>query len=363
MFPLRDFWRRHKRKVIISLGAIGSGYALYKLYDAHRTRLLELEAELAANRDNDERIKAQLQEHFVNIQMIGDTMTIPHSISYLSTRVAEELDLSNITERLMQAKGQPNSLTSSEKLELWERLKILSFTRMVLSLWSMTLISLYVKVLVNILGRHLYIDAARDLQSSLLLEEAHLIESTDELKFLELADYLATNTLHPLIRDMEAAATESLKSKHLKDIFNTTTLQTTIMEILSTFMSSENKTRVWVGYLMPRSSTSSSSGDAKFDQMMEEARSVLSSDEFRNIVEASLKSVVESLVEEVNEQCGSHALSTGIPLARLLPRIAHTSALALDKPTSDEFVKIIRSIPEVGLFFTLLYSSGLHKQT
>lgn len=37
---------------------------------------------------------------------------------------------------------------------------------MVLSLWSMTTLNLYIRVQVNILGRHLYIDTARGLGSS-----------------------------------------------------------------------------------------------------------------------------------------------------------------------------------------------------
>jgi len=40
---------------------------------------------------------------------------------------------------------------------------------MVLSLWSVTMLSLYIRVQVNILGRHLYIDTARGLGSSHLL--------------------------------------------------------------------------------------------------------------------------------------------------------------------------------------------------
>lgn len=43
------------------------------------------------------------------------------------------------------------------------------FTRMVLSLWAMTMLSLYIRVQVNILGRHLYIDTARGGGSSHLL--------------------------------------------------------------------------------------------------------------------------------------------------------------------------------------------------
>lgn len=42
------------------------------------------------------------------------------------------------------------------------------FTRMVSSLWSMTILNLYIRVQVNILGRHLYINTARDLGSSQL---------------------------------------------------------------------------------------------------------------------------------------------------------------------------------------------------
>lgn len=67
-----------------------------------------------------------MQAHFENIQKIADTTTLPHAMNYLSSQIAEELDHSQLIERLQQAKGQPNSLTPSEKLELWDRLKILS---------------------------------------------------------------------------------------------------------------------------------------------------------------------------------------------------------------------------------------------
>ena len=40
---------------------------------------------------------------------------------------------------------------------------------MVLSLWAMTMLSLYIRVQVNILGRHLYIDTARGGSSHLFV--------------------------------------------------------------------------------------------------------------------------------------------------------------------------------------------------
>ncbi|KAK2991736.1 hypothetical protein RJ640_007440 [Escallonia rubra] len=49
------------------------------------------------------------------------------------------------------------------------------FTRMVLSMWAMTMLSLYIRVQVNILGRHLYIETARDIGASDMLVRAILL--------------------------------------------------------------------------------------------------------------------------------------------------------------------------------------------
>ncbi|XP_065849739.1 peroxisome biogenesis protein 3-1-like [Euphorbia lathyris] len=149
MLYLRDFWRRHRRKILITSGVLGSGYCLYKLYNAHKRRLADFEREIANEREHDELIKAQMQAHFEDIQRIADTTTLPHAIHYLSGQIADELDLSQLTDRLLKGKGQPNTLTTLEKLELWDRLKILSFTRMVVSLWATTMLSLYIKTQVT----------------------------------------------------------------------------------------------------------------------------------------------------------------------------------------------------------------------
>ncbi|KAK3001401.1 hypothetical protein RJ639_022275 [Escallonia herrerae] len=96
MLPKREIWRRHKRNVYVTLGVFGSGYIFYKLYEAHRRRLSDLERELASERENDELLKAQMQSHFESIQRIADT-TLPHAMIYLSNRVVEELDLLHLT--------------------------------------------------------------------------------------------------------------------------------------------------------------------------------------------------------------------------------------------------------------------------
>ncbi|XP_022725607.1 peroxisome biogenesis protein 3-2-like isoform X1 [Durio zibethinus] len=368
MQSLRDLWRRHRRNVLVTAGILGSGYFLYKLYDAHKRRLTDLERQLAIERENDEFIKAQMQVHFENIQRIADTTTLPHAMHYLSCRIAEDLDLSHLTERLMKGKGQPNSLSSAEKLELWDMLKILSFTRIVVSIWAVTMLSLYIRVQVNILGRHLYIDTAHGLGSPHLLEDADLIHRDDQQNFLASADFLANYGLPKLISNMQTAATEVLKAMQLRDFFNTTVLHQTIMQILDVFLSTQSP-HLWVESLMPEDpklyklATMSSSDKTnrpevtQFDQLMVETREVLSSAEFGSVVEISLNAVVNALVEEKGFQSGGGSLTLGMPLARLLPRIAQICPSLVEEPSKNKFIQIIQSVPEVGLFFTLLYAN------
>ncbi|XP_012072551.1 peroxisome biogenesis protein 3-2 isoform X2 [Jatropha curcas] len=364
MLSLRDFWRRHRRKILITAGVFGSGYYLYKLYNAQKRNLADLERQLADEREHDEHIKAQMQVHFENIQRIADTTTLPHAMQYLSSRIAEELDLSQLTERLKKGKGQPNTLTHSEKLELWDRLKILSFTRTAVSVWSMTMLSLYIRTQLNILGRHLYIDTARGLESSHLLEDVDLIERDDQKKFLASSDFLANHGILVLISDIQAAATEVLKGKQLGDIFNTVTLHETIMQILDLFMS-RGSPHHWTDYLMPEDArlyklaTGSSSDDrittdtTKFELLMEEARGVLSSAEFGRVLEISLKVIVDTLLAESS----GDSIVSEMPLALLLPRVARMGPILFDESSQNRFIQIIGSLSEVEFFFTLLYAN------
>ncbi|XP_073134495.1 peroxisome biogenesis protein 3-2 [Henckelia pumila] len=363
-----EFWRRHKRKVYITLGVFGSGYLLYKLYDVRRCRLNDLEKQDADERENDELIKAQIQSHFESVQGIADSTTLPHVMDLLDCRLAENLDLTQLTKRLIQGKGQPNTLSTSEKLELWDKLKILSFTKMILTLWSMTMLNLYIKVQVNILGRHLYIDTARGLGSSHMLDEAELIDRNDEQQFLACADYLSNHGLLALVSNAEAAASEVLKGTQLKDFFNPSSLHELIIQILDTLLS-QGSPHHWVSYLMPddagayklAASSSTSGSDiaraTKYELLMAETRAVVSSAEFENIVDISLRTLVSMLLEDLISEFGGSDLVSGMPLAKLLPRIARMSELLLQESNRSKYIQNIRTIPEVELFFTLLYSS------
>uniref|UniRef100_M1A473 Amino acid transporter n=1 Tax=Solanum tuberosum TaxID=4113 RepID=M1A473_SOLTU len=156
--------------------------------------------------------------------------------------------------------------------------------------------------------------------------------------------------------------------KQLKDFFNTTVLHDTILQILATFLSMGSPHH-WMGFLMPEpsklyNSAATSSSDStepspasKFEQLMLEAQAVLSSSEFENILDMSLKTAVDVMMEDIKVLCGETNLKLGIPLAKLLPRLAHMSHILLEEPNRDRYIQIVQSMPEVEMFFTLLYAS------
>jgi hypothetical protein len=58
--------------------------------------------------------------------------------------------------------GPGQALSGEQKVVLWEELTSAAFTRAVGSLWLLPLLDLFVRVQLNILGRHLYLESALD---------------------------------------------------------------------------------------------------------------------------------------------------------------------------------------------------------
>ncbi|RLN35124.1 peroxisome biogenesis protein 3-1-like [Panicum miliaceum] len=368
----RGFWARHRRKILVSLGVAGAGYAAYRLYDAHRAQLLRVE-QLRASEEQaaDDLVKNQLQEHFEKVQSICGTTTLPLAMHQLCENITSQLDISKLTDKLRQGKAESSALTPKEKYDTWEEIKIKSFTKTVSSMWAMTLLSLYTRVQVTILGRHLYLDFARGTHDVQLQEESTFSENGHK-SFLTTADYLPTGKINAYIMHMQRAATEVLKEKKLKDLMSTDEVLQTVLQILDMFMSlcEDNS---WIQYLIPDDAivqaqlmaVSTSGFDdssllndfRKLEQLMAETRVVLASDDFRNIMEKSLRKIADMVIEDLAAQTGIPSPPSGLPLATLLPRVAHLSSPLLEEPNKNKYIQMIRSMPEVELFYTFLYAN------
>ncbi|KAF5734020.1 Peroxin 3 isoform 1 [Tripterygium wilfordii] len=337
MLSLRNLWRRHRRKILVTAGVVGGGYFLYKLYSDYGRRAADLEKKMERQRINDELIKAQLQAHFKNIQRIADTATLPHAMHYLSSRIEEELNLSHLTERFH--KNGRVTMISPNLLNLVMAIHCRAKS--------------FIRIRKSVHGD----------ENRCRMEDADFIDRDNEQNFLASADFLASNGVLVFISNMQAVVAEDLKEKQLRDVINTTELHETVSRILDIFMGSGSP-RHWIEYMMPeddrlsKRATTSSSDDTvpsdltKFDQLMTKTREVLSSAEFGNIVEISLKAVVGALMEDIGVQSGG-SVTSGMPLARLLPRIVQLAPSLVYETSKNRFVQIIQTVPDVELFFTL----------
>ncbi|XP_078153921.1 peroxisome biogenesis protein 3-1-like isoform X2 [Carex rostrata] len=364
-------WGNQKRKVMISLGVLGSGYFVYKIYEGYRRKVISNKEIVPFDDDKavDEAIRSQLETLFDNIQRISDTITLPYAMHSLRDRVSEKLDLTYFMEKLMQTKGESSFLATRERFELWEKVKVLSFTRAATSLWTMTMLTLYARIQVNILGRHLYFEMTRSDGSQLLGEESDALSKIEKQEYLATADFLSTYGLNSLIMNMRNAVSQVMKTKQLNSQFSMETVQETMMEILDLFMGigSDLVLINWVDYILPETASqyrelmSAANADdsstllmdfTKLEQLISETREVLSSSDFSTVVEISLRKGVDLLVEEMKVAHGSEA----IPLAKLLPHVAQLSTPLLEEPTSNKFIQLLKNAPEVQLFYTFLYA-------
>jgi peroxin-3 len=56
---IRGFWGRHKRKILIGLGVVGGSYVVYRLWNSHQSRMLELNRRKEREMQDEELMKIQ----------------------------------------------------------------------------------------------------------------------------------------------------------------------------------------------------------------------------------------------------------------------------------------------------------------
>ena len=74
-------------------------------------------------------------------------------------------------------------------------------------------------------------------------------------------------------------------------------------------------------------------------------------------MERSLRKIADMVIEDLTAQAGIPSPPSGLPLATLLPRVAHLSSPLLEEPNKNKYIQIIRRMPEVELFYTFLYAN------
>ncbi|CAI7893675.1 unnamed protein product [Closterium sp. NIES-54] len=288
-----SFWKRRRRAILITLGVVGVGVGSYVVYQRLHARLLEDQQRIQRQqqqileeaireaeekrRAEEEREDAQIRAHFESIQRIADATTLPSVLPHLRTQLFSSINLTALTDALFSSRQHTVSatagsggggggegvaaaprapLSAQEKLRIWEDLKVLSFCRTLCGMWSLVLLSLFVRAQLNVLGRRVFLDAAvRSASSSSLQDPQQQAWRKRQLpmrcqhQFIALADYLPQIGLRALTRDAQAFIAPILERLSLRDNISLPQLLSLIHDIRLEFEARDCAT--WQRYLLP----------------------------------------------------------------------------------------------------------------
>ncbi|XP_035986397.1 peroxisomal biogenesis factor 3 [Fundulus heteroclitus] len=190
-----NFIKRHKKKIIFTGALVGGVYFLGKYAQKKIREIQEKEAtEYIA--------QARRQFHFESNQRTCN-MTVLSMLPPLREAIITQLNSESLTTLL---KTKP-----ANKLEIWEDLKIISFTRTIVAVYSTCMLVVLLRVQLNIIGGYLYLD--NSLAKSVT---APLTPPDVQQQYLSSIQHLLGDGLTALITRVKAAVRSSLGGLSLK---------------------------------------------------------------------------------------------------------------------------------------------------
>ncbi|KAI8126572.1 Peroxisomal biogenesis factor 3 [Lucilia cuprina] len=147
---LRDFLTRHRRKFVVTGVVVGGTYLALKYA---QKKLLDMQERQA--REFME--KSRRMQHFESTEKTCNQVIIGMGAELMQAILKE----CSTDELLQQLRENPPN-----KLELWEEMKIVAFTRLTTFIYASSMLVVALRVQLNILGGYLYCDTTSPLMAN-----------------------------------------------------------------------------------------------------------------------------------------------------------------------------------------------------
>lgn len=201
LYSILRFIKRHKKKLFFTaVILVGGRYVYYYV----SKRLKEFQDKEAA----DCLEHARRQHHFDTNQRTCN-MTVLSMLPTLRERLIAELNTEAITEKL---KTHP-----AEKVQLWEDLKILSFTRVIVVVYSCTMMCMLIRVQLNIIGGYMYVENIQQHKGHNANEPMHVKPTAVQERYLGLIRAFFDKGVRDLVLKVKEAVTKETQSLSLKE--------------------------------------------------------------------------------------------------------------------------------------------------
>ncbi|KAI0634392.1 Peroxin-3 [Trametes polyzona] len=302
--------------------------------------------------------------------------------------------------------------TTKTKAELWREVKMLTFTRTLTVIYSITLLSLFTHIQLSVLGRSKYIqsliqqerderlreqleystsvyslfwgdNSLEDIDTD-LFEESESVSEETEQKYLTLSWWILHVGWKDVGERVRRGVEEVFEGVSLKTKLSAADLHRLINDVRRrveyevTFEGKERRINFLSTLLPPTPETLqhvltqggippwlASAHDPKFDAFLDETRQHLASGSFERVLEVCLDSAMDVLSHGIDKNVfGSHydQEDDGIGqeprerLAAMLPGLARWCHLALEG-LPNELVDALADVREVAAFSAIIYTS------
>ncbi|XP_068087800.1 peroxisomal biogenesis factor 3 [Hyperolius riggenbachi] len=363
MLSVWNFLKRHKKKFLV-LGALAGGvYVLGKYAEKKIREIQEKEAaEYIA--------QARRQYHFESNQRTCN-MTVLSMLPALKEALMQQLNSESQTSLL---KSRP-----ANKIEIWEDLKIISFTRSIVAVYSTCMLVVLLRVQLNIIGGYIYLD------NSLGGKSCNGLQASPEVQqqYLSSIQHLLGDGLTELISRVKQAVQKVLGGLSLKHSLSLLELEqyindirTLVEEYSQTPVSEESQSKsLLCHFMMPDEENpliSQAYGLTEKDvttiRLLNETRDMLESQDFSTVLNSCMSRGFGRLLDSIaeffrpnNQELTQHSpvdslSGISLPLAKIIP-IVNGQIHTICSEMPNHFVQELLLMEQVKHFAANVYEA------
>lgn len=393
-------WSRRwstRQKVALGLAtgaaaATGAYYCGSWVLDAIDTSRREAEAFINRRRAFDREHNAtRTSSHFRNVQSICDATTLPSLLPHLEVKLSQAVAVTVIMDRLEECKTAATPLPPAEKYALWEELKLRTFVAAAGAAVAASVLAVFLRVQLNLVGRYLYLDLAFETAQA---ERPPQLSKGSQHRFLAYADFLSQKGLARLLPALHQCVAEALHDVTIKSKLTREGIEQLVDGVRSRYGRAAAEV-AWTDVLLPppdddrrqwagggpggpnspvsggsdggRSPGVHASGwgdggeldaaDARtLAALLTEVRLVVEGDEFRAVVGDAVDAALGALRDRLARECFDRAHApAGVPLPKLLPQVQAAAAELL--ADGSPVALAVAALPRLEAFCANLYSS------
>ncbi|XP_059897393.1 peroxisomal biogenesis factor 3 [Gadus macrocephalus] len=355
-----NFVKRHKRKFIFTGALVGGAYFLGRYAQKKMRDIGEREAGEYIS-------QARRQFHFESNQRTCN-MTVLSMLPTLREAIIHQLNSESLTALL---KTKP-----ANRLEIWEDLKIISFTRSIAAVYSTCMLVVLLRVKLNIIGGYLYLDnsAGGAAASSMAPPDV-------QQQYLSSIQHLLGDGLTELITAVKRAVQETFGDVSLKHSLSLSELEQQVSWVRAQVEGGSStdpgapSRRPLTWYMMADEESTLADqacglteNDVLTVKLLNETRDMLESPDFNTVLTTVLNRGFSRLLDNLSEffrpppgdsapiSAADSLAEVSLPLAKIIP-IINGQINTICSETPSYFVQDLLMIEQVKDFAANIYES------